>query len=360
MQQIQINQLKPHPRNNEFFDDIVGDKWQDFLQSIKTSGVIEPIVITQDGVIVSGHQRVRACKELGIDTVTCDVKIYQDDDAIIKDLLETNIRQRGSVGGSDKKIGLRIRELERLYGIKQGGSGFYGNRYSSDDLESRKNFVTLKTQEELANDMNMDVRTYQNYKILADMIPELDEMVKSQKVSKTTALAIMNKLSEEEQKELISTLPSDKKYTQKQMDEEIQKYKNRISELVQQKTKTEIVTQEVDRPETIKELERLQQQLAENIEKNQKLSQMIVEKEKMISQAIGISTNYQLTSHCSEITLKMLDFVKEMSQYDYMAESFNEIPNATRIEYEKCIKSVKKWADRILNTIYQTKDIIDN
>ena len=47
----------------------------------------------------------------------------------------------------------------------------------------------------------------------------------------------------------------------------------------------------------------------------------------------------------------MLDFVQSMSKYDYMAESFNEIPDATRIEYEKCIRSVKRWADRILDTI---------
>ena len=66
-----------------------------------------------------------------------------------------------------------------------------------------------------------------------------------------------------------------------------------------------------------------------------------------------------MVSHCSEITLKMLDFVKEMSKYDYMAESFNDIPNATRIEYERCINSVKKWADRILETINTEKEIIE-
>lgn len=64
MQQINVNELKPHPRNNEFFDDMSGEKWQEFLDSIKTRGVIEPIVITPDKVIVSRHQRVRACKEL--------------------------------------------------------------------------------------------------------------------------------------------------------------------------------------------------------------------------------------------------------------------------------------------------------
>ena len=66
MQQINVNELKPHPRNNEFFDDMTGEKWKEFLESIKIRGVIEPIVITPDKTIVSGHQRVRACKELGI------------------------------------------------------------------------------------------------------------------------------------------------------------------------------------------------------------------------------------------------------------------------------------------------------
>ena len=120
MQKFKIEELKAHPRNNEFFDDMSGEKWQEFLESIKTSGVIEPIVVTQDKIIVSGHQRVRACKELGIEEIDANVKIYDSDDDIIKDLLETNIRQRGEIGGSTVKLGRRIKELERIYGIKQG------------------------------------------------------------------------------------------------------------------------------------------------------------------------------------------------------------------------------------------------
>ena len=39
---INVNELTPHPRNEEFFDDIEGEKWQDFLKSVETSGIIEP------------------------------------------------------------------------------------------------------------------------------------------------------------------------------------------------------------------------------------------------------------------------------------------------------------------------------
>ncbi len=54
-----------------------------------------------------------------------------------------NIRRRGDVGGSAKKMGMRIRELERLYGIKVGKPNYENNSQ-------------LKTQENLASDMNID------------------------------------------------------------------------------------------------------------------------------------------------------------------------------------------------------------
>lgn len=150
------------------------------------------IVVTQDKIIVSGHQRVRAFKELGIPAIESEIRIYNSDDEVLLDLLESNIRRRGEVGGSAKKVGKRIKELERLYGIKQGGSGFYGNQYT-EILESSNNFKTPRTQEQLAKDMGMTVQNLQNYKMLADMIPELDELVQTGIVMPTTALVFIKK-----------------------------------------------------------------------------------------------------------------------------------------------------------------------
>ena len=255
MQQININELKPHPRNNEFFDDMSGEKWKEFIDSIKTRGVIEPIVITPDKVIVSGHQRVRACKELGIKTVMCDVHTYNNDDEILQDLLETNIRQRGDVGGSAKKVGLRIKELERIYGIKVGNPNYEKNSQ-------------LKTQTQLATDMGMDVRTLQNYKKLTEMIPELEELVDTGIATPTTALAIMRNLSEEEQLEMISSLDTTKKITQKQ----VQQYINKIKELESREPKVIDNTDysSIERLENkIKELESQKSILEKKVKLNQ-------------------------------------------------------------------------------------------
>lgn len=81
-------------------------------------------------------------------------------------VIETNIRQRGIGNPNPIKLGRCIKELERLYGIELGS-----NRYEKNSH--------LKTQEQLADEMGMSVDTLQKYKMLVDMIPELDELVQT-------------------------------------------------------------------------------------------------------------------------------------------------------------------------------------
>ena len=299
MQQINIDELKPHPRNNEFFDDMTGEKWNEFLESIRTSGVIEPIVITTDMVIVSGHQRVRACKELGIPNIMCEIKTYKDEDSIIKDLLETNIRQRGDIGGSAKKVGRRIMELERLYGIKNGGSGFYGNRHT-ENIDLTINSEALKTQEQLAQELGMSVDTLQNYKMLADMIPELEELMDTGIVSKSTALSMIRNLSEEEQESLIESLDTTKKITKREAEKYIEEIK------------------------TLKE----NSQIPEDYE----------------------STKRELKGWKEDYKNLRNDFQNKVG-YIWLTDYINEIPELEREGYIRSIHRIKEWADTMETNI---------
>lgn len=87
--------------------------------------------------------------------------------------------------------------MERIYGIKQGGSGFYGNQHTENNLESTNNSETPKTQEQLAAQMDISVDTLQNYKTLTEMIPELEDLVDTGIVTNTTALSLIRQLSPE-------------------------------------------------------------------------------------------------------------------------------------------------------------------
>jgi len=216
--------LKPHPRNKEFFDDMSGDKWKEFLESVKTSGIIEPIVITQDNVVVSGHQRLRAAKELNLETVPTIMKTYYSEDEILKDLLETNVRQRGSINTSSVKSAVIISTLEKIYkGDKSG--------------------TTPNNQKELANKLGVSLRTLQYIKQLDKLPDELKLILEDGKITSSTGLKIMEKLSEDEQKLVINMIQSsdkDKvtskeisKYVEelRQKDLEIAKLNNKLNEV---------------------------------------------------------------------------------------------------------------------------------
>ncbi len=226
LSKISINTLKVHPRNNEFFDNIVGDKWEDFKKSIIRRGVVEGVVVTQDLIIVSGHQRVRACRELGILEVPCRVTHYKDfddntgtpkDDMILEDLICTNIMQRGVGNVNPMKMAKCINELERIYGIQRG-----------NNQNSLLNNSTSKTQTDIASDMEMDRSTYLNYKKLNDLIPELQSLIESGSMKATVGYKIWAKMPQEEQEKFFNEIGRDKikTLTQKATEEYIQLYTN--------------------------------------------------------------------------------------------------------------------------------------
>lgn len=103
------------------------------------------------------------------------------------DEAETNIRQRGDVGGSAKKVGKRIKELERIYGVRDGSSG-------KRSLEPNNSVLN---QSDIAAQMGISVDTLQNYKMMAEMIPELEDLMDTGIVTKTTALAKQRKVAVE-------------------------------------------------------------------------------------------------------------------------------------------------------------------
>ena len=225
MQLLKISELTPHPKNDYYFDNIAGDPWKEFLRSVETSGVIEPVVINQNKVIISGHQRVRACKELGITEVLTEMRQYESEDAILKDLIETNIMTRGIGNPNPVKFGRCIKELERIYGIQQGN-----NQYSLSN-----NFTSSPhTEEELADTLQITRQTLQNYKLLADMIPEIQDLVDTGIVTPTTARAIFKQLSEDEQRELAEQLAGEGK---KKSNREVQFYIDRIKQLTDENKK---------------------------------------------------------------------------------------------------------------------------
>lgn len=218
MQALKVQDLIPHPKNEYFFDDMTGQKYEEFRESIRTSGVIEPLIVTQDMVIVSGHQRRRGCIDEGIETVMCDVRYYADKDGrskedwILKDLIETNVRQRGEIGGSELKAIHRVDELRRIYGVQNGGdrgNQYTGGKVAVGTMSQLAN--SPQTTEEVCAAAGIDYESYRKFKSLADLNPDWQELLEAGNVSASVASRIIAKLPSDKQTELLESLPDDAK-----------------------------------------------------------------------------------------------------------------------------------------------------
>jgi protein gp37/ParB-like chromosome segregation protein Spo0J len=82
--------LRPHPQNQAIYGDSADDG---LIASVRAHGVMEPLVVTRDRLIVSGHRRWHAAKQAGLDQVPV-IEFWSDDEnEVLRALLEHN-RQR--------------------------------------------------------------------------------------------------------------------------------------------------------------------------------------------------------------------------------------------------------------------------
>lgn len=349
MQQFKVDELKPHPRNEEFFDDMSGDNWEAFLKSIKDRGVIEPVVISPDKTIVSGHQRVRACKELGIENVLCSVHTYDNEDQVLQDLIETNIRQRGIGNPNPIKLGRCIKELERIYGIERGT-----NQYTSLPK------VSVSTQEQLADLIGISVDTLQNYKKLTELVPELQDWVDTGILAPTTALSIVKYMSDEEQDEFAGAMDATKRITKR----EVENYMSELRNLRQEKEKLDrdiadakhelekrpVVEVEPDDYEDLqnevknyeKEYKILEGSFQNKVKELQELRKQIDEQK-----SLEPEEEYKNTIKNSTLTFcaKISKFIEDVGGYVWLSDQINEIPELERAGYIKAVNAIKAWAD---------------
>lgn len=359
MKQISIIELREHPRNKDFFDDFTGERWEDFKKSIRTSGVIEPIRITQDNVIVSGHQRVKACKELGIVAVPYTQHTYSSEDLVLKDLIEANIQQRGVGNTNPVKFGKCIKELERIYGIHQGNG-------SNQHEQNPKRSDNAKTpQEQLAAQIGISVDTLHNFKLLSEMIPELEELLDTGIVTKTTALAIVKNLSPSEQEEFISSMDITKKITKKEAEKYIENIrsesKEEISRLedmleakeVSNKSKSEELQNKIrslDKDKKMLEvkLSQLQSDNAEYAQLKENIENLKKQKNQ-IRYSIDVIT--ELAGLCVEIQ-DMLEKKLAPIKFKKSIEVLNEEPVAKK-NLESIVNKVDEW-------VYEMKKLIND
>ena len=166
---------------NHIFSPISENKFEELKSSIDQNGILVPIIIRKNSntqyEIISGHNRVQACKELGYTTIPAIVKNVDDDEANLI-MIDTNVSQRNKLLPS---------ELMKAYSIKQE---ILKSRF--DQLEKNEDILSVPydTREKLAEQENTSTSQISRYLRLKELIPELLELVDNEKLPFTVGVAL--------------------------------------------------------------------------------------------------------------------------------------------------------------------------
>jgi len=106
---VDINDLQPHPRNVEIYGD---EDVTALQQSIQESGLIKPLTVNPEYVVISGHRRYRAAQALGYTELPVVVETFASPEAEMERLLREN-ENRGKTPEQQIREGMTWEPIEK-------------------------------------------------------------------------------------------------------------------------------------------------------------------------------------------------------------------------------------------------------
>lgn len=188
VQNIPLGEL--HPFKDHPFKVQNDEEMKRMIESIKKVGAITPAVarpISGGYEIISGHRRLAAYQELGLETMPVIVREMSDDEAVIA-MVDANL-QRETVLPSEKAFAFKM----KLDAIKHQGK-------SSVQVAEK-----LLSVEKVAEDAGESKDQVRRYIRLTYLIPELLAMVDDGKIAFNPAVEI-SYLSKDEQRILLDAM----------------------------------------------------------------------------------------------------------------------------------------------------------
>ncbi len=85
---MKVSDLRPHPKNAEIYGQ--NENVSDLVEKIKRSGHVHTLVVTSKGIVLAGHRRLRACKELGIKEVDVEIIDFDTPEQEVEYLIDNN------------------------------------------------------------------------------------------------------------------------------------------------------------------------------------------------------------------------------------------------------------------------------
>lgn len=365
-------ELKAHPRNREFFDDIEGENWTGFVNSIEQNGIIEPIVIDQNDVIISGHQRVRAAKELGMKIVPTVTEVFDTEDDALRALIDTNVKQRG-VLPNNAKLGRIFAEEMRLNGNTLGV-----NQHTEEPL----NNVQTLTKEQIAEKLGYSLRTLYNAEKLSKLPDEYHELIENGTINASAGARLIASMDGDEQAALFAKLRSFpqahftnddiekfKKEVQEENTRRLQEMREDFKEQMEEKEAGIRAEYEGVIEEQEQTIERMKAEHGKDIDDRKERYRKLAEAYEQLNKDHGalvqerVREKYTMIQHdegdgdASLFATYCKDFLKGVSRYQYVMDGFPKFGVMRQEEIRKAAYAMKAFIDNIIDCIDAEKGI---
>jgi len=176
---LEIDKIRPF-RNHPFkvLDD---DKMQDLVESIRTNGILSPVLVRPIGndvyEMVSGHRRMHAAVLLEMDRIPAIIREMTDDEAVVK-MVDANI-QREELLPSEKAFAYKM----KMEAVKRGAGRPTKNNLSQIGTNYR-------ADQELADQVNESRNQIRRFIRLTELIPPLLDYVDQKRLQFTVAVEI--------------------------------------------------------------------------------------------------------------------------------------------------------------------------
>ena len=153
-----ISELKPHPYNEEIYG--TNESIDELVASMRKSGIVTIMTITDDNVIIAGHRRWKSCKQLVAEgdkrfcEVNCEVKEFDNEWEELEYLVIDN-------NSRDKTMEQKAREAQLLIKVekekaeKRRLSNLKQNNISSTEVPEMAQREKGKTRDIVAKKLKM-------------------------------------------------------------------------------------------------------------------------------------------------------------------------------------------------------------
>ena len=179
---LEIEKIRPF-RNHPFkvLDD---DKMQDLVESIRTNGILSPVLVRPIGndiyEMVSGHRRMHAAVLLEMDRIPAIIRAMTDDEAVVK-MVDANI-QREELLPSEKAFAYKM----KMDAMKRQGS----RKDSQGGSTSTQIGWKSETAELIGQEMGESKNQIRRFIRLTELIPPLLDYVDQKRLQFTVAVEI--------------------------------------------------------------------------------------------------------------------------------------------------------------------------